>query len=73
MFTRTELQEALRLNSNNALAHNDLGKVLQYQGDLDGAAGESRKALRLRPDFSEADRNLTAFARLKGRSGLGEK
>jgi Flp pilus assembly protein TadD len=58
------LQEALRLNPNDALTHYVLGNVLGNQGDLNGAAAEYRQALRLQPDFPEAESNLAAVLRV---------
>ena len=51
-----EYREALRLNPNNAAAHNNLGAALGEKGDWDGAIAEisfigdiMRKALRGAP------------------------
>jgi superkiller protein 3 len=41
------LRAALRLEPNNAVAHHNLGLCLQAKGDLDGAEGAYREAVRL--------------------------
>ena len=44
-----EYREALRLNPNNADAHNDLGVALEQKGDRRGALEEYRAAYMLDP------------------------
>jgi tetratricopeptide (TPR) repeat protein len=49
------------------LAHKELGDLLCHAGEYDAAIGHYNEALRLRPNFPEAQDNL-AFARsLAGR------
>ena len=51
-------REALRLNPNNDMAHNNLGIALGSKGDWDGAIAEEREALRLNPNNDMAHVNL---------------
>ena len=53
-----EYQAALRLNPNDAHAHNILGNALGSKGDLNGAIAEYQAALRLNPNHVEAHRSL---------------
>jgi len=53
-----ELREALRLNPNNALAHNNLGVVLYHLKRYEEAEKEFREALRLKPNLDDAHDNL---------------
>ena len=55
-----EEREALRLNPNYDMAHNNLGTALGGRGDRDGAVAEYREALRLNPDNFNAHYNLGA-------------
>ena len=50
-----------------ANAHNGLGVALVQQGQIDRAIEEWRKALELRPDFSDARDNIQRAQQLKGR------
>jgi len=38
--------------------HNSLGVALVNRGDLEGAVGELRRAVEIRPQFAEAHENL---------------
>ena len=51
-------QQALQLNPNNAVAHNNLGNLLARQGSLDEAIAHYRRALRIKSDFAKAHNNL---------------
>ena len=55
---RRELETAVRLAPNSAVAFNSLGVVLTRMGDLQGAAACFRRAIRLDPTFEVARRNL---------------
>jgi cellulose synthase operon protein C len=60
------LQNALRNDPNNAVAHYQLG--LAYQQQLDAARAESewREAVRIRPDLTDAQRALAALELQRG-------
>jgi len=45
-----EFKETLRLDPKYAIAHNNMGWVLQQKGDLDGAIVEFKETLRLDPN-----------------------
>jgi tetratricopeptide (TPR) repeat protein len=51
-------QHALRVTSNNYLAHNNLGNVLMRQGKTEEATGHYVRALQIRPYFPRAHNNL---------------
>ena len=53
-----EAAEAVRLDPSNAAAHNQRGMLLEAQGDVAGATRAYRRALELRPDFPQVQRNL---------------
>ena len=55
---RAAFEEALRLNPKDARALNDLGFLLEQQGDTVQAAGFYCRALEARPDFALARTNL---------------
>ncbi len=59
-------REALRLNPNNDLAHDNLGVALGSKGDWDGAIAEYREALRLNPNNDTAHNNLGVALGNKG-------
>jgi tetratricopeptide (TPR) repeat protein len=67
-------QAALRASSRNethnhlspAILENNLGNVFAQKGDLDSAAAHYRKAVELRPGFSDASSNLAAMLFKKG-------
>ncbi len=50
----------------DAKAHFDRGIALVEKGDLDGAIGEYREVIRLKPDFADAHNNLGAALNQKG-------
>ena len=52
------LLKAINLDDSNVLARNNLGIVLERQGDKDGARQEFRKAHQLAVDFKMAEDNL---------------
>jgi tetratricopeptide (TPR) repeat protein len=52
------IKEALRLNPNDAEAHNNLGLALRLDGQPDAALVEQREAVRLKPGLAEAHYNL---------------
>ncbi len=53
-----EFKEALRLNSDLAVAHLNLGIALTQKGNYDAAIAEDQKAIRLKPNLVEAHLNL---------------
>jgi len=53
-----QFHEALRLDPNNAEAHNNLGSALLASGDLRGSIPEFEAALRLKPELKVASDNL---------------
>jgi len=60
---RAGFAEALRIGSpDDYLAHNGLGVVLLRQGKIAEASDHFREALRLRPDFAPARKNLERVA-----------
>jgi WD40 repeat protein/serine/threonine protein kinase/Tfp pilus assembly protein PilF len=50
--------EGIRLNPDDALAHNNLGKSLQTQGKTAEAIAEFETAIRLKPEFADAHTGL---------------
>jgi protein O-mannosyl-transferase len=48
----------IRVTHNNCLAHNELGKALEQQGDFDKAIFHYSKALKINPKYAEAHKNL---------------
>jgi tetratricopeptide (TPR) repeat protein len=57
------LRESLVYRPGRAETHNNLGIALAQQGRLNDAVLEWREALRIRPDFADARRNLEMAAR----------
>ena len=51
-------EQALRADTNNALAHNNLGVALRKQGRIGDAIAHYDTALRLKPDYPAAHHNL---------------
>lgn len=60
------LQQAIKSDSNNAVAHYQLGLAFDMQHDESHAEAELRESVRLRPDFTDAQR---ALANLELRRG----
>ncbi len=60
------LQAALRNDSNNAVAHYQLGTAYSLQRDLGRAESEWREAVRIRPDLTDAQRALAALENSRG-------
>ena len=63
-----QFSEALRLNPNDADAHNDFGAALQQLGDREQAIAHLRTAIRLQPDHGRAHYNLATVFRYLGDS-----
>ncbi|MCK5863260.1 MAG: tetratricopeptide repeat protein [Candidatus Hydrogenedentes bacterium] len=55
---RQAFQEALRLNPDDARAHNDLGVLLEQTDDYEGALEHYHAAVEARPEFALAQSNL---------------
>jgi dipeptidyl aminopeptidase/acylaminoacyl peptidase/tetratricopeptide (TPR) repeat protein len=55
------LQQALKNDSNNAVAHYHLGHAFDMQHNEAQAESELREAVRLRPDFTDAQKALSAL------------
>jgi tetratricopeptide (TPR) repeat protein len=51
-------EQALRVDGNNALAHNNLGVALRKRGRLNQAIAHYDAAIRLKPDYPAAHHNL---------------
>jgi len=60
------LQTVVSNSPNNMQAHYTFGIALQRQGNLDRALSEWREALRLDPNFLEAQRSIADVAMLQG-------
>jgi cellulose synthase operon protein C len=60
------LQNALRNDPNNAVAHYQLGLAYQQQPDLARAESEWREAVRIRPDLTDAQRALAGLELQRG-------
>jgi Flp pilus assembly protein TadD len=56
--TEKELREAIRINPEDAEAHNNLGILLAGQGKYHEAEKAFREAIRINPDDAEAHNNL---------------
>jgi tetratricopeptide (TPR) repeat protein len=52
-------QDTLPKNPQSWLAHNNLGTALFKAGKLQGAISEYKQAVRIKPDYAEAQKNLT--------------
>ena len=61
------IEDSLRIYSDNAEAHNNLGVAFQRLGRLDDAEAQHREAMRLYPAYAEAYNNLGIVAEQKGR------
>jgi tetratricopeptide (TPR) repeat protein len=56
--SQTLFQHALDITVNNHIAHNNLGAVLENEGQLDEAIGHYREAIRIRSNDTAAHYNL---------------
>jgi tetratricopeptide (TPR) repeat protein len=65
---KTLWQDTLAKNPASWMAHNNLGTVLESEGQIDEAIGHYEEALRLKPDHAEAHNNLGNTFYKKGRT-----
>ena len=61
-----EYRQSLRLNSESAPTHYNLGFALSARGRRDEAIGEFQAALRIDPDYAKAHNNLGALLQMSG-------
>jgi len=61
-----ELGQSLRLNSESAPTHYNLGFALAGRGRRDAAIAEFQEALRIDPDYAQAHNNLGALLQVAG-------
>jgi len=66
--TKTLWQDTLAKNPASWMAHNNLGTVLESDGDIEGATSHYEEAIRLKPDHAEAHNNLGNAIYKKGRT-----
>lgn len=66
------LQQALQLNSHDALSHASLGKVYLDENRVDEAARQLRAALLIQPDLAEAHWNLGIICLNSGQPDVAE-
>ena len=63
-----QYQEALRLQPDDAKAHNNLGIAFYQQRRTGEAIRQFQEALRLKPDYAGARKNLDVVLATKARS-----
>ncbi|MEE8620845.1 MAG: tetratricopeptide repeat protein, partial [Syntrophobacteria bacterium] len=63
--------EVLRISPHDAQSHNNLGVALAEQGRLKEAVAHFTEALRIDPNFKEAQRNLDLSLGLMHKSSAG--
>ena len=54
-------RRAVRWNPNNPIAHNNFGQLLRQQGKRDAAVQHFQRALKLKPDYAAARKNLRSL------------
>jgi len=64
----TIFQHTLSVTSNNAITHNNLGKVLAKQGNIETSRIHFKKALAIAPDFPMAHNNLGVLLESEGQT-----
>ena len=62
----TLFEHALRVTTDNYLAHDFLGRELRVRGEVDRAIEHYEEAVRIRPEYASAHNNLGAALRGKG-------
>ena len=65
--------EALRISPHDAQSHNNLGVALAEQGRLEEAVVHFTEALRIDPNFKEAQRNLELSQELMEKPSTGSE
>jgi tetratricopeptide (TPR) repeat protein len=65
--TASLCRQAIAVTSNNYLAHDMLGAVLDKQGKSDAALREHVAALKIKPDYADAHNNLAVALQRQGR------
>jgi len=64
---RARFEHSLTLNSNLQVAHKELGDLLRGTGEYQAAIAHYEAALRIQPDYVEAQQNLSFARSLTGR------
>jgi len=64
---RRHFEHSLSINPNLQVAHKELADILCGQGEYDLAITHYEEAIRIQPDFKEAQQNLAFTRTLTGR------
>ncbi len=63
----TLFEHAVKITSNNYIAHYNLANVLAKKGRVDGAIPHYLQALKIQPEFADAHNNLANALNMKGK------